>query len=141
MSLDAAELGGDVFQRGGRLEGPAPAGWRQAPPITALDLGEHDREADMVWGANFAVRRSAVERLGGFDESIGGHGDEEEWLLGLRRSGGTCFDLRVCLPLLSAGTNGCRSFAAPARPRLGRPGCRCHLEAQTKGARFSASAS
>lgn len=71
-----------------RLEGPAPAGWRQAPPITSLDLGESDREADMAWGANFAVRRSAFDRLGGFDEAIGGHGDEEEWLLALRRSGG-----------------------------------------------------
>ena len=71
-----------------RLEGPAPAGWREAPPITALDLGDSDRTADMVWGANFAVRRSAFERLGGFDEAIGGHGDEEEWLLSLQRSGG-----------------------------------------------------
>ena len=82
---EADAFGGPIHVR---LEGPAPAGWRQAPPITALDLGDADREADMVWGANFAVRRSAVERLGGFDEAIGGHGDEEEWLLGLRRAGG-----------------------------------------------------
>ena len=82
---DADAFGGPIHVR---LEGPAPAGWRQAPPITALDLGAADRAADMVWGANFAVRRSAFERLGGFDEAIGGHGDEEEWLLALRRSGG-----------------------------------------------------
>ncbi len=82
---DADAFGGPIHVR---MEGPAPAGWRQAPPITSLDLGDSDRTADMVWGANFAVRRSAFERLGGFDEDIGGHGDEEEWLLGLQRSGG-----------------------------------------------------
>ena len=43
----------------------------------------------MVWGANFAVRRSAVERIGEFDESFDrGHGDEEEWLERLRAAGG-----------------------------------------------------
>ena len=43
----------------------------------------------MVWGANFAVRRSAVERIGEFDESLDReHGDEEEWLLRLREAGG-----------------------------------------------------
>ena len=43
----------------------------------------------MVWGANFAVRRSAVERIGPFDESIvRPHGDEEEWLERLRTAGG-----------------------------------------------------
>ena len=35
----------------------------------------------IVWGANFAVRRSAVERIGQFDETRDRlHGDEEEWL-------------------------------------------------------------
>ena len=44
----------------------------------------------MVWGANFAVRRSAIERIGEFDESIvTPHGDEEEWLERLRAAGGT----------------------------------------------------
>jgi GT2 family glycosyltransferase len=42
-----------------------------------------------VWGANFAVRRSAVERVGEFDESLDrDHGDEEDWLLRLRAAGG-----------------------------------------------------
>ena len=82
---EADAFGGPIHVR---LEGPAPAGWRQAPPITALDLGDADRPAEMVWGANFAVRRSAFQRLGGFDEAIGGHGDEEEWLMALKRSGG-----------------------------------------------------
>jgi GT2 family glycosyltransferase len=73
-----------------RFEGRAPRGCgREDPPITTLDLGTEDREAEEVWGSNFAVRRSAVERIGGFDESIvRPHGDEEEWLLRLRAAGG-----------------------------------------------------
>ncbi len=72
-----------------RLEGPAPrACGRESPPITTLDLGDEDREAEMVWGANLAVRRSAFERQGLFDEQIAGHGDEEDWLIGLRSAGG-----------------------------------------------------
>jgi len=61
---------------------------RERPPITTLDLGPEDREAEMVWGANMAVRREAFDRYGPFDERLGGHGDEEEWLLGLRAAGG-----------------------------------------------------
>ena len=42
----------------------------------------------MVWGANFAVRRSAVDRIGEFDESFDrGHGDEEDWLHAAARRG------------------------------------------------------
>jgi len=72
-----------------RLEGPAPRGCgREDPPITTLDLGEQDTPARMVWGANFAVRRAAVQRLGRFDPALSGHGDEEDWLMALRASGG-----------------------------------------------------
>src|SRR5215210_2757407 len=73
-----------------RFEGHAPRGCgREDPPITTLDLGDEDREAEMVWGANLAVRRSAVDRIGAFDESFDrGHGDEEEWLLRVRAAGG-----------------------------------------------------
>ncbi len=72
-----------------RLEGPAPrACGREAPPITTLDLGDEDRDAEMVWGANFAVRRAAFDRHGLFDEQIAGHGDEEDWLTELRSAGG-----------------------------------------------------
>ncbi len=72
-----------------RIEGGGPRGCgREEPPITTLDLGPEDREAEMVWGANFAVRRSAVERIGPFDERIvRPHGDEEEWLERLRAAG------------------------------------------------------
>jgi GT2 family glycosyltransferase len=74
-----------------RFEGRTPRGCgREEPPITTLDLGAEDREAPVAWGANFAVRRSAVERIGPFDERIvRPHGDEEEWLERLRAAGGT----------------------------------------------------
>jgi glycosyltransferase involved in cell wall biosynthesis len=84
---EAEAFGGPIRAR---FEGRAPRGCgREDPPITTLDLGAADREAEAVWGANFAVRRSAVERVGEFDETIvRPHGDEEEWLERLRAAGG-----------------------------------------------------
>jgi GT2 family glycosyltransferase len=84
---DAEAFGGPIRAR---FEGHTPRGCgREDPPITTLDLGEGEREVDFVWGANFAVRRGAVERIGPFDESIvRPHGDEEEWLERLRAAGG-----------------------------------------------------
>jgi glycosyltransferase involved in cell wall biosynthesis len=84
---DADAFGGPIRAR---FEGHAPRGCgREDPPITTLDLGDEDVEAPMVWGANFAVRRSAVERIGEFDESFDRlHGDEEDWMLRLRAAGG-----------------------------------------------------
>ena len=72
------------------FEGRPPRGCgREDPPITTLDLGERDREVDFVWGANFAVRRTAIKPVGPFDEGIvQPHGDEEEWLERLRAAGG-----------------------------------------------------
>jgi GT2 family glycosyltransferase len=73
-----------------RFEGPTPSACgREKPPITTLDLGPHDVEATVVWGANMAVRRSALDRIGPFDERLSGHGDEEDWLRALRAAGGT----------------------------------------------------
>jgi glycosyltransferase involved in cell wall biosynthesis len=84
---EAEAFGGPIRAR---FEGHAPRGCgREDPPITTLDLGDQDVEAPMVWGANFAVRRAAVERVGKFDEGLDrAHGDEEEWLLRLREAGG-----------------------------------------------------
>jgi glycosyltransferase involved in cell wall biosynthesis len=84
---DAEAFGGPIRPR---FEGHTPrACGREDPPITALDLGADDQEAEMVWGANFAVRRSAVDRIGEFDAALDrAHGDEEEWLLRLRAAGG-----------------------------------------------------
>jgi len=71
------------------LEGPAPRSCgRESAPVTTLDLGTHDREADLVWGANLAVRAGAFERVGGFPEELSGGGDEEVWLRRLQAAGG-----------------------------------------------------
>ena len=62
------------------LEGPAPRSCgRERPPITTLELGSRDTEARYAWGANMAIRRSALERVGPFDESLEHGGDEQEW--------------------------------------------------------------
>ncbi len=82
----AEALGGPITAS---LEGPAPRTCgREAPPITTLDLGPEDRETRFVWSANMAVRRSALERVGHFDESVPIYGDEEEWLMRLHAAGG-----------------------------------------------------
>jgi GT2 family glycosyltransferase len=84
--LDAEAFGGPIRAR---FEGPTPSACgREKPAITTLDLGAHDVEATVVWGANMAVRRSAVGRVGPFDERLSGHGDEEDWLFALRAAGG-----------------------------------------------------
>jgi glycosyltransferase involved in cell wall biosynthesis len=63
-----------------RLEGRRPPGCGlEKPPITTLDLGADDRDVSRVWGANLAIRADALARVGGFDESIVGTGDEEDW--------------------------------------------------------------
>jgi glycosyltransferase involved in cell wall biosynthesis len=84
---EAEAFGGPIRAR---FEGRTPRGCgREEPPITTLDLGAEDREATKAWGANFAVRRASVDRVGPFDERIvRPHGDEEEWLERLREAGG-----------------------------------------------------
>jgi GT2 family glycosyltransferase len=61
---------------------------REDPPITHLDLGPHDRDADHAWGANMAVRRTALQRVGPFDEARELYGDEQEWQARLKAGGG-----------------------------------------------------
>ncbi len=63
-----------------RLEGPAPhTCGRERPPITTLELGPEDTRTRYAWGANMAIRRSALERIGPFEESLEHGGDEQEW--------------------------------------------------------------
>jgi GT2 family glycosyltransferase len=63
-----------------RLEGRPPRTCgREGPPITTLDLGEHDTEARYAWGANMAIRRDALNRVGAFDATLEHGGDEQEW--------------------------------------------------------------
>jgi GT2 family glycosyltransferase len=83
---EADAFGGPIRAR---LEGPAPrACGREQPPITSLDLGAEDREVELVWSANMALRRPAFDRAGRFDERFSTGGDEEEWLRRLRAAGG-----------------------------------------------------
>jgi GT2 family glycosyltransferase len=72
----------------GRLEGGLRGCGREPPPITTYDAGPADRDVPFVFGANMALRRSALERLGYFDPSLSGRGDEEEWLLRYTAAGG-----------------------------------------------------
>jgi glycosyltransferase involved in cell wall biosynthesis len=72
-----------------RLQGGGPrACGREPAPITTLDLGPGDRDATLVWGANMALRRRAVDRVGRFDEAMRGRGDEEDWERRLVADGG-----------------------------------------------------
>jgi len=62
---------------------------REDPPITTQDHGPHDRDIDHAWGANMALRRSALRRAGRFDEEQAtGAGDEESWQRRLLAGGG-----------------------------------------------------
>ncbi|MDO8210027.1 glycosyltransferase family 2 protein [Conexibacter sp. CPCC 206217] len=71
------------------LEGGGPrACGREAPPITAFDAGPADVDVPLAWSANLAIRRSAFESAGRFDEAIPVGGDEEEWLERHRAAGG-----------------------------------------------------
>jgi len=67
------------------LEGRTPRSCgRERAPITTLELGALDTDAPFAWGANMAIRRSALERVGPFDVSIEHGGDEQEWQERLR---------------------------------------------------------
>ena len=72
-----------------RLEGTnLHACGREPPPVTTLDLGPDDRDAEFVWGANLTLRRRALERAGGFDPGLDLYGDEEDWQRRLKAAGG-----------------------------------------------------
>jgi len=82
--LQAAREHGDVDVFTGPIRASLDGrGWRscgrEGPPITSLDLGPQDTDARYAWGANMAIRRSALERVGRFDESLTHGGDEQEW--------------------------------------------------------------
>ncbi len=61
---------------------------REPPPVTTLDLGPDDRDAEFVWGANLTLRRGALERVGSFDPGLDLYGDEEDWQRRLHAAGG-----------------------------------------------------
>jgi GT2 family glycosyltransferase len=91
--LDAAGRAPDHDVFGGpiraRLEGSRlRACGREPLPITTLDLGDRDADAEFVWSANLCLRRRALERAGDFDPTLEIYGDEEEWLRRLHAAGG-----------------------------------------------------
>lgn len=62
---------------------------REPLPVTTLDLGSEDDDAELVWGANLTLRRAVFDRAGGaFDETLGGAGDEEDLQRRYRAGGG-----------------------------------------------------
>src|SRR5215207_5882094 len=92
LAAAAATPERDVFAGPIRAEieggGPRSCG-RDTPPITTLDHGAADVDVPVGWSANLAIRRAALETIGGFDESIPvGAGDEEEWQERHRSTGG-----------------------------------------------------
>ncbi len=101
---------------------------REGPPITALDLGGRDTEARYAWGANMAIRRSALERVGPFDVSLEHGGDEQEWQDrlfsasagdGADGSRGQSHSARV-LYVARAAVDHCRTGADARLPALAR---------------------
>ncbi|MEV4419440.1 glycosyltransferase [Patulibacter sp. NPDC049589] len=60
------------------------------PAISRLVLApDEDQDTDQLWGANLAVRRTWVDRIGPFDPThTMSSGDEEEWLRRLIAAGG-----------------------------------------------------
>ncbi|HTA05530.1 MAG TPA: glycosyltransferase family A protein [Solirubrobacteraceae bacterium] len=68
---------------------------REGPPITSLDLGPDDTDARYAWGVNMTIRKTALERVGAFDESLQDGGDEQEWQDRYRSASGGDDDARV----------------------------------------------
>jgi GT2 family glycosyltransferase len=91
---------------------------REPAPVTTLDLGPEDRDAPLVWGANLALRRAALQRVGPFDPARSGPGDEEEWERRLTTAGGR---IRY---VARAGVDHRRAGADARLPALVRAGWR-----------------
>jgi glycosyltransferase involved in cell wall biosynthesis len=101
------------------LEGGGPRSCgRESPPITTLDLGSADRDVPLVWGANMALRRRAVLRVGRFDEAWHGPGDEEDWERRYTAAGG------VVRYLAAAGLDHRRTARDATLARLSQAGYR-----------------
>ena len=110
-------LGGPIRAR---LDGGGPrACGREGAPITTLDFGPSDRDADLVWGANMAVRRRALELVGPFDQALDGCGEEEDWQRRFVALGGrTRYLARAGLDHRRVGADaGVRSLARAAYAR------------------------
>ncbi|MGI8715030.1 MAG: glycosyltransferase family 2 protein [Solirubrobacteraceae bacterium] len=108
----ASVFGGPIR---GRLEGGGPRSCgREGAPITTLDLGPADRDVPLVWGANMAIRRRALQLAGAFDQALNGRGDEEDWERRYTAAGG------VVRYVAAAGLDHRRSPADATLRRLTR---------------------
>jgi GT2 family glycosyltransferase len=82
----AGALGGPILLR---IEGDEPLHCRTDQlPETQLDRGSAIVWDQKLWGANLALRRSALDRVGPFLQERKGMGDEEEWEDRLLAAGG-----------------------------------------------------
>jgi GT2 family glycosyltransferase len=67
---------------------------REGPPVTFQDFGPEDRDCEHAWGANMAIRRSAFDAVGRFEDGAAlfgagrTDGDEQEWQERWRAAGG-----------------------------------------------------
>jgi glycosyltransferase involved in cell wall biosynthesis len=95
---------------------------REPPAITTLDAGPADRDVAVGWSANLAIRRAALETVGGFDEDIEvGAGDEEEWQERYRSTGGRVrYVAAAALDHRRAGADARLPALARAQYRRGR---------------------
>ena len=83
---EALAFGGPIRLR---LEGSRlPMCGREPPPLTSLDGGPEDREIELVWGANMAFDRRALDLAGAFDPGVPYGFDEDMWERRLRAAGG-----------------------------------------------------
>jgi glycosyltransferase involved in cell wall biosynthesis len=83
---EALAFGGPIRLR---LEGSRlPMCGREPPPLTTLDGGADDREIELVWGANMALDRRALDLAGAFDPGVPYGFDEDMWERRLRAAGG-----------------------------------------------------
>jgi GT2 family glycosyltransferase len=101
-----------------RLEGRPPRTCgREGSPITSLDLGPADTITRYAWGANMAIRRSALERVGPFDVSLEHGGDEQEWQERLNGGGALYVAAAALHHRRSARDAGLRALCRAARAR------------------------
>src|SRR6185437_7511692 len=120
-----------------RREGSPPLSCgREGPPITSLDLGPRDTPTRFAWGANMAIRRAALDRVGHFEVSLEYGGDEQEWQERLRAERPGNGDAHASTVLYVAGAAlAHRRNAADARLR---PLCRAAFARGKAARRFDA---
>ncbi len=110
-----------------RLEGAPPrsCGREGAADHDARPRRRDDTDTRFAWGANMAIRRSALERVGPFDVSLEHGGDEQEWqerLRAARRAARALMYVRRRAPSSTAARAPTRACASLVPRRLRRAG-------------------